>query len=75
MSPVSISPPGVITIDHVLTILAAVAGRQEMRTGPAKLGSGEGLCYGLVLSGAIRQNISSVFVVDNVLNNTVRNTK
>ena len=33
LSPVSISPPGVITIDHVLTILAAVVVSQEMETG------------------------------------------
>ena len=59
MSPVSISPPEVV-IDHVLTILAAVAGRQEMRTGAAELV--------VMLSGAIIQNISWVFVVANISN-------
>ena len=33
LSPVPISPPGVITIHHVLTILAAVVVSQEMKTG------------------------------------------
>ena len=70
MSPVPISPPGVITIDHVLTILAAVVASQEMKTGAAIQPS-----WGEMLSGAIRQNISSVFAVDNILNNTVHNTK
>ena len=70
LSPVPISPPGVITIHDVLTILSRSCGQP----GDEDWGSHTAE-PGVMLSGAIRQNTSSVFAVDNILNNTVYNTK